>query len=71
MDEFFKSYTGRVLVSIIWGLGLAALFRKVCDGTDCMIVEGPDPSDISRKVFRYDGRCIKFQPYYVDCTKSK
>ena len=69
MDEFLKSPTGRVLISIIWGLGLAALLRGVCQGQDCVVVEGPDPSDISSKVFRYDSRCVKFQPYYVDCAK--
>ena len=32
INNFLNSKNGRILISIVWGLGLAALFRKVCKG---------------------------------------
>lgn len=68
MDEFIKSRTGRVILSIVWGLGLAALLRGVCTGPDCVVVQGPDPSEIRNKIFKYKDRCISFKPVYASCN---
>ena len=39
VDRLFKNKSGMILISIIWGLGLAALFKKVCKGRNCVIVK--------------------------------
>lgn len=68
MEEFIKTKTGRVLISIVWGLGLAALLFGVCTGPNCVIVQGPDPSDIRNKIFHHDNGCIRMEPVYVTCN---
>ena len=67
--EFLKTPTGRVILSVLWGIGLASLFRKACQGSNCIIIKGPNPNEISKKTFINDGKCFQFQPYIVDCQK--
>ena len=33
---------GKIFISIILGLGLATLFRKVCNDRNCIIFKAPD-----------------------------
>lgn len=63
-----KSKTGRILISIVWGLGLAALLRQTCRGPHCIVVQGPDPSEIRDKVFRYKDKCVTFNPIHAKCN---
>ena len=37
--------TGRIIISIILGLGLASLFKKVCHGRNCIIIKGPQTQE--------------------------
>jgi len=30
-----------IIISIIWGLGVACLFRKICDSNSCVVVKYP------------------------------
>ena len=44
IGRLFTSNTGRILVSIIWGLGLAALFKKACEGRNCQVIQYQGPN---------------------------
>ena len=35
------NYTGKFIISIILGLGIAALFRKVCNNNKCIVIKAP------------------------------
>ena len=39
-DNMTKDKYGKIIISIIWGLGLAALFRRVCKGRNCIVIKG-------------------------------
>lgn len=73
MDQFFKTKTGKILISIIWGLGIAALFRSVCTGPDCILIRGPNPNQIKNQHFKIPTnsngqyKCVRFVPYYSAC----
>ncbi len=67
MDKFFKSRTGSVLISVIWGLGIAALFKQVCKGDNCIIIKGPDPKVIRNNIYGHNDGCVQFEPYIVPC----
>ena len=68
--DFFTSRTGRIILSIIWGLGLAALFRKVCKGRGCIVIKGPHPSKIRGKIFEFNKKCYRYTPYSTTCQKE-
>lgn len=66
MLKFLHSYSGKILISILWGFGLACLFRKVCRGRNCIIYNAPDPNEIKKKTYEYNKKCYK---YFTETTK--
>ena len=73
MNRLIKSMnseTGRIVVSVIWGLGLAALFRRVCVGRNCIVIKGPNPKKIQNKIYKYNNSCYKYTPYATKCGKK-
>lgn len=54
MDNFNLNF----LVSIIFGLGLSTLFRKVCNGNECLVIR---VDKVENKIFRINGKCFKFE----------
>jgi hypothetical protein len=66
-----NSPLGSIIISVILGLGLAALFRTVCHGDGCMIVKAPDLNDLQKYVYRTGSSkgatCYKYSPEEVAC----
>ena len=62
---------GAILVSVILGLGLAAIFRKVCDGDSCIVIRSPSQKELEEHVYRVgtgnDAACYKYTPNVVPC----
>ena len=71
LNKFFENKSGRVLLSIILGLGVASLFRKVCKDKNCMIFKAPPLEEIKDKVFKHDNKCYKYEMESATCDKSK
>ena len=71
VDRLFKNKSGMILISIIWGLGLAALFKKVCKGRNCVIVKSPLPKDVENSIYKFDNKCYTFETENTFCTKKK
>ena len=61
---------GSVLISIILGLGLAALFQKACKDNNCVIIKGPPYKDIKDKIYIHDGKCIMYKPESSSCDAN-
>lgn len=68
--KLLNSEIGRIIISIIWGLGLATLFRKACKGRECLIIKGPNPDQVESKIYSFNNKCYNYQPYSVTCKKS-
>ena len=62
---------GRVVISIILGLGFATLFRKVCKDRDCIIFRAPDVSKIKNQIFKFRNKCYKFNESIEKCNNNK
>jgi len=62
---------GRVFISILLGLGLATLFRKACEGKDCIIFNGPVISEIDGKTYKYGEHCHKYSLHSAKCDPVK
>ena len=67
MKDLFKDETGRLIISILLGLGLAALFRRVCKDKKCMIIKCENPQEVQEKVYRHNEKCYKYKSYTVTC----
>ncbi len=70
MYEFFNTKTGQVLLSIIWGLGLATMFRRVCTGRNCIVIRGPPSNLVSNTIYGYKDKCYSYTPYISQCNKD-
>jgi hypothetical protein len=70
MLEIFSKRPMIILLSIVWGLGLATLFASVANNRNCIIVRGELPSDIEQKVFQYpdlENKCYTYKSYMTPC----
>jgi hypothetical protein len=56
-----------IIISVILGLGLAALFRRVCDGKKCIIVEGPPLRETEKYYYQIHENCYKYTPVVSEC----
>lgn len=65
-----KNDVGKVLISIILGLGIATLFRKVCNDRDCLVIEGPPIKEVEKHIHSFDGKCYKYKAQNTSCEKE-
>jgi hypothetical protein len=71
LDKFVHSSTGKILMSILLGIGLATFFRTVCKGKHCQIVRAPPMEEIDDQVYKFDGKCYNFEKNAVKCDYTK
>lgn len=65
------SLTGRIVISVLLGLGIATLFRTVCDGPECTSFVSAPMELITDKQFKFDGKCYKYKPSATSCKADK
>ena len=53
VKRLLYSPLGRIIISILLGLGLATIFRKVCNDRNCLTFKGPILGDIDGKIYKY------------------
>ena len=63
--------TGRTIISIILGLGIASLFRKVCKDRSCISFRAPPLKDLEKDTYKLDDKCYQYKPKTVKCDVSK
>jgi hypothetical protein len=52
---------GHIFISVLLGLGLATLFRKVCNDKQCMSFNGPILHTVNGKIYQFDDdNCYKY-----------
>lgn len=73
LSNLFKTTAGKYLISAILGLGLASLFRKVCDDdTNCVIYKGSNyEKDVKDKNFKHNNNCYHYEIHPVTCDDKK
>lgn len=60
----------RRLFSVLWGFGLAMIFRRVCQN-DCEIIQPVNPSSIENKKFKgAGGTCVTYSSEPVECLEE-
>jgi hypothetical protein len=58
------------VISFVLGVGIAAMFRPVCKGPECVLVRGPPIQDIRDAVYQFGTKCVEFKPRAVECPKK-
>ena len=62
---------GQIFISIILGLGLATLFRKVCTDKSCLIFNGPVIEEVNGKTFQYGEYCQQYELFPAKCDSLR
>ena len=67
-----KKSFGSIIISIILGLGLASLFKKVCKNK-CIVHKVENSSHIKGKIFKDDGdnKCFLFDKVKASCRSKQ
>jgi hypothetical protein len=71
LGRLFHTPTGKIIVSIILGLGIASLFRKACKDRNCIKFEAPSIKELEKDVYRIDDKCYKYKSKTTTCDKNK
>ena len=71
LSKFVHSKTGRCIMSILLGLGLATLFRQICIGPSCTTYNAPPVNEIDDQTYKFDDTCYKVQKTAVKCDSKK
>jgi hypothetical protein len=62
---------GQIFISLFLGLGIATLFRKVCNDKDCLDFKGPVLQDFKDNKYKFNGKCYKYSTTSVSCDENK
>ena len=62
---------GKMMISILLGLGLATLFRKVCTDKNCIRFNGPVITDIQGKTYKHGEKCYQYTSTATTCDPNK
>jgi hypothetical protein len=56
-----------IIISFVWGLGLAMLFRRVCSNDDCVVIKVPPELSANDNTIINKDKCYHLQRYNTDC----
>ncbi len=62
---------GIIVISVILGLGLASLFRKVCNDKNCIVFNGPVIDEINGKTYKFSEKCYQYEMVPGKCDMTK
>lgn len=71
LEKFIHSQSGKFIMSIILGFGLATLFRQMCSGKDCLRFYAPPLEEIDEQTYKFDDKCFKLHKTAVKCDTKK
>ena len=71
MDRLLNTREGNILISILWGLGLAFLFFKQACVGDCIVLSAPRLDETGNNVFSQEDSCYNYKTYPVNCNSVK
>jgi len=69
-SKFLKSEYTKIILGIIWGLGLACIFRCACEGRKCIIYKAPNPIEIKNKIYNHSEKCYTYDTSETTCTED-
>lgn len=68
--RLLETHAGQVIFSLILGLGLAALFQRVCKDGHCIIIQGPPLDEVENKIFKQENKCYRYRAESTSCDSK-
>ena len=70
LGRFVHTETGKIIMSVLLGFGLASLFRTVCKDKDCLIFHAPPLDKFQDKIYKNGDKCYKYTPVATKCNAN-
>ena len=71
LGKFVHSKTGKIMMSVLLGLGLASLFKISCKDKECIVFYAPPLDDFKNKIYKNNNnKCVKYNPVATKCSKD-
>lgn len=67
MASILENRTVIILISMIWGFGLALLFRRVCANDQCIVIKAPASINENNVIYDKNNRCYQLEKYPSQC----
>jgi len=71
ISKLINSEVGKILISVLLGLGLATLFRKACNDRNCLVFYAPPEEKVKNKTFKFNDKCYTYSNSAVSCSSNK
>ena len=69
VEKILDNRIGQIFISLILGLGIAALFHRSCKDGQCIIYRAPE--DMTTNVYKEkDKKCVKFKKQETKCNNK-
>ena len=68
--SFLKTKAARIVIGMLWGLGLACIFRKTCEGRKYIVYKAANPEKIINKIHKYNNKCYSYSTETTKCTEN-
>jgi hypothetical protein len=70
MMRLLHTENGRYAISFILGMGLASLFRKICNDRNCLIFKAPPLNEVTENTYSYGDKCYTFKEKLTKCNPN-
>jgi hypothetical protein len=70
VKKVLQSQAGSILISVLLGLGLAAMFRRACSGDGCLVIKAPNLSEVQKHLYKVESDCYKYTPEVIPCPRK-
>ena len=59
------------VISVILGVGLSCMFRRVCKERNCLVYKAPSLDKIEGKIYQYNNKCYNITHAAQTCNSNK
>jgi hypothetical protein len=63
-------YEYKVILGIIWGLGISCIFGYACNSRKCIICKSSKPINIENNIYNYNEKCYTYSTVDTQCENS-
>jgi hypothetical protein len=70
LGKFVHTETGKYVMSILLGLGLASLFRTACKGKNCVVFHAAPLEKLKDKIYKNGDKCVKYEHIATKCNSQ-
>jgi hypothetical protein len=71
VKRLLNTESGIAFISVLLGLGLATLFRKVCTDKNCITFKGPVINEIRDHIYKHNDKCYRYDENPTSCDSTK